>query len=373
MRGSITQKPDGRWTVRWWTPDGKHPRAILRTRKAAEKYLRDRIDEAELGVGHIDRNVTVAEFAENGWSSSKPASVSPRTWSTYDSHYRTHIKPIVGGVKLFDVSTRTVQHLADSLTAQGKAPKTVRCVCATFTQIIGMASAQGRCKPLPRERHARAHLPKHRRRQLVVPTPSQVVEIANAIASPLYALVLVCGFMALRQGEVIALHPSDIDWASKRIWVHRHVDKETGIREEGTKEDAGAWVTMPTIVADALRTHTAEYPSDEWVFNSLGKPYTASRIDKAWRAACKRAGISGVRFHDLRHAAASLMITAGWNIKRVQTEMRHSDPAFTIRVYGHLFPHDDERDRDRLDRALGTALSGPDAGQTRDTGAGRNQ
>jgi integrase len=125
---------------------------------------------------------------------------------------------------------------------------------------------------------------------------------------------------------------------AKRIWVHRHVDKETGIREEGTKEDAGAWVTMPTIVADALRAHTAEYRSDEWVFNSLGKPYTASRIDKAWRAACKRAGISGVRFHDLRHAAASLMITAGWNIKRVQTEMRHADPAFTIRVYGHLFP-----------------------------------
>ncbi len=125
---------------------------------------------------------------------------------------------------------------------------------------------------------------------------------------------------------------------AKRIWVHRHVDKETGIREERTKEDAGAWVTMPTIVADALRAHTAEYRSDEWVFNSLGKPYTASRIDKAWRAACKRAGISGVRFHDLRHAAASLMITAGWNIKRLQTEMRHADPAFTIRVYGHLFP-----------------------------------
>ena len=54
--------------------------------------------------------------------------------------------------------------------------------------------------------------------------------------------------------------------------------------------------------------------------------------------------------HDLRQAAASLMISAGWNVKRVQTEMCHADPAFTLRVYGHLFRDDVERDRALLDR-----------------------
>jgi integrase len=52
---------------------------------------------------------------------------------------------------------------------------------------------------------------------------------------------------------------------------------------------------MPSLVSDALRAHIAEHPCAEWVFNSLGEPYTASRVDKAWRAACKRAGISGAR------------------------------------------------------------------------------
>jgi integrase len=357
VSGSVSQLPNGRWKVRWRTPDGHRPSKVVRTRKAAERYLRDRIDEIELGIAFADRSTTVSIFAENEWKRSKPATVSPRTWSTYESHYRVHIAPIVGRTKLCDVSTRTVQQLADQLTSSGKSAKTVRDVCSTFVQIIAMAVAQGRCRPLPQERQSRAQLPKTQRQALIVPTPRQVQAIADQIAAPLHTLVILCGTMGLRAGEALALHPADIDWTRGRIWVHRQINKETGQRVEGTKTNAGAWVTAPRIVSDALRRHIEEYPSPEWVFNSLGRPYTHSRLDKAWRAACKRAAVTGVRFHDLRHAAASLMISAGWNVKRVQTEIRHADPAFTLRVYGHLFPDDVERDRALLDQALATALS----------------
>jgi integrase len=230
-----------------------------------------------------------------------------------------------------------------------------------------MAAAHGRCKPLPRDRRSQAQLPRIRRRRLNVPTPLQIRTIAEAISTALYAMVILCATMGLRQGEALALHPQDIDWEGGRIWVHQHVNKETGIREEGTEADAGAWVTMPTRTQAVLRDHIAEFPSDAWVFNSLGVPYTASRVYKAWMAACRRAGVSGVRFHDLRHAAASLMISAGWSTKRVQTEMRHADPAFTLRVYGHLFPDDLERDRALLDQALNKLL--PDPAPTEESAA----
>ena len=80
-----------------------------------------------------------------------------------------------------------------------------------------------------------------------------------------------------------------------------------------------------------------------------------STLDNWWRDALKACG-RAYRFHDLRHSAASLMIAAGWSVKRVQAEMRHADPAFTLRVYGHLFPDEFESGRAALDATIATAL-----------------
>lgn len=354
MKGTVTKKAEGQWVVRWRTADGRRPQATLRTRRAAEAYLRDRIDEAEQGIGHVERHATWNDFFAIWEAATKP-SVDTRTWEAYESHWRVHLKPRVGGRRIADVNVEQVQAVINSI---DRAPKTVRGIAATWTSMIGMAAAQGRCRPLPRDRASKPRLPQVKRRKMVVPTPAEVHRIAGAIAPPLYTMVLLCGHCGLRQGEAIALHPSDIDWKKRRLWVHQRVHKTTGERVEGTKEDAGAWVFMPALVSTALREHLAEYPNPEWVFSHVdGRPYSASEVDKAWRAACARAGVRGIRFHDLRHASASAAIASGMNVKQLQDFIRHADPAFTLRVYGHLFPDDQESARDRLDQHLDAQLA----------------
>jgi integrase len=67
-------------------------------------------------------------------------------------------------------------------------------------------------------------------------------------------------------------------------------------------------------------------------------PVTASVFDKSWRLARATTGLEGVRFHDLRHAAASNMIAAGWNVKLVSKQLGHANATQTLNVYTHLWP-----------------------------------
>jgi integrase len=355
MSGTVKRIDEGRWQVRWRTPDGRRPQATFRTRKAAEKYLRDRVDEAEMGIGHVERHATWRDFYPS-WEAATRSSVDTRSWEAYEAHWRVWLEPRIGGQRIGDVSVERVQRLANEIN-QERAPKTVRGVVATWSSMIGMAAAQGRCRPLPRDRASKPRLPQVKRTALTIPAPPEVHRIAGEIIAPFYALVLLCGHCGLRQGEALALHPGDVDWSEHRMWVHQRIHKTTGERVEGTKEDAGAWVLMPSVVESALAAHVAEYPDADYVFNrAAGAAYTASMVDKAWRAACGRAGVRGVRFHDLRHATASAAIASGMNVKQLQALMRHADPAFTLRVYGHLFPDDAKLARARLDEHLIEAL-----------------
>lgn len=351
MKGSIRKKAEGQWVVRWRTPDGRRPQHTLRTKKAAEAYLRERIDEAELGIGHVERHATWRDFYPV-WAAATRPSIDTRSWEAYEAHWRVWLEPSIGGQRIGEVSVERVSRLVAELNQQ-RAPKTVRGIVATWASMIGMAAAQGRCRPLPRDRASKPRLPQVKRRALVIPSPAEVHRVAAEIIPPFYALVLLCGHCGLRQGEALALAPGDVDWGEHRLWVHQRIHKTTGERVEGTKEDAGAWVVMPSVVEEALRDHIAEYPDAEYVFpRSPGAAYTASMVDKAWRAACARAAVRGVRFHDLRHATASAAIASGMNVKQLGSLMRHADPAFTLRVYGHLFPDDAKLARQRLDEHL---------------------
>jgi integrase len=154
----------------------------------------------------------------------------------------------------------------------------------------------------------------------------------------------------------LALRPEDVDWLRRRLYVGGSINVKTRRREE-TKSSRSRWVTLPSRVVDVLSVHVAEYPSPSWVFprTSDGGPWKATKVVEAWRHACDRLGVS-YRFHDLRHGAASLMIHAGWSVKRVQAELGHADPMTTLRTYAKLWPDELDHGRQRLDEVIAESL-----------------
>ena len=342
MKGSTWQLPDGRWRIRWWTPSGRRPSETYRLKAEAERALRRHIDEAERGVELVDRRMTLADFYPE-WEAATRTAVKPRSWDAYSQHWSSWIEPSLGRQRLLAVDQRAVQRFVDSLTRKGLSPKTVRGVHGTLSLILRMAAGYGFARPVERVR-----LPRVERGELVIPTVGDVEVIAARIDPRLWALVRLCAYTGLRQGEALALAPADVDWLGRRIRVAATLNKRTRQRES-PKSGRGRWVTMPTIVADSLAAHVHAHPSDVWIFHRQSRPWPATKVFAAWKAA---RGGDLFRFHDLRHHAASLMITAGWSPKRVQVELGHADPAFTLRVYGHLWPDEIETGRSQLDAAI---------------------
>jgi integrase len=110
-----------------------------------------------------------------------------------------------------------------------------------------------------------------------------------------------------------------------------------------TKTGATRAVTWPEILDEAIDTHLAALPLDPdgFVFpNSQGKPIGhASFMQHHFKPALARAGLPDtIRFHDLRHTHASLLIAMGAHPKAIQERLGHSSITVTLDVYGHLFP-----------------------------------
>jgi integrase len=197
-------------------------------------------------------------------------------------------------------------------------------------------------------------LPRIRRRDYVFLTHEQLRALASE-AGPHRVLLLLLGYTGLRWGEATALRVCDVDFARRRIDVHRaHSDVGGRIVVGTPKSHLSRTVPLPRFLADELAKLATGIPAEHLIFTTTGG--TVLRQPN-WRrdtflSARKRAGLSTrFRVHDLRHTAASLMIQARYPPKMLQAIMGHASITTTLDLYGHLYPGDMDRYADRLDSA----------------------
>ncbi len=159
----------------------------------------------------------------------------------------------------------------------------------------------------------------------------------------------------LRRGEVFGLQWGDIDFANSRIHVKRAFVKGRFTTPK-SKHSIRKVVMSPTL-ASALKKHKLlSAPNEmEMVFaNSEGKPIDADVFARRqFLPALRRAGLSHIRFHDMRHTFATLLIAQGENIKFIQNQMGHASIQTTLDRYGHLLPESHNEVGSRLDKMIG--------------------
>jgi integrase len=124
-------------------------------------------------------------------------------------------------------------------------------------------------------------------------------------------------------------------------------------------------VSLPQAICDVIAVHLSKYPSDELVFTSTqGQPIRWSHFRRRyWKPALDEANLPDVRFHDLRHSHASILIAQGEHPKVISSRLGHSKIGVTMDIYGHLFDGLDEGAADVLDTVFAEAAV-PDTCQT---------
>ena len=172
------------------------------------------------------------------------------------------------------------------------------------------------------------------------------------------ALVTLVAGTGLRQGEIFGLTIDRIDFLRRQLTVDRQLitmpDRAPYLAPPETQASVRV-VPLPQVVVDAVAVHLATWPTDQFVFTTeLGDPIRRTAFsERIWRPALKRAGLSGVTMHGLRHFYASLLIRHGESAKTVQARLGHASAAETLDTYSHLWPDSDDRTRAAVDSVLG--------------------
>lgn len=186
-------------------------------------------------------------------------------------------------------------------------------------------------------------------------SPSEVTRLADAIAPPYKALVILGAYGGLRIGEMLGLKAGRVDLLHSSVDVFETLTEVSGHLHTGPpKTKAGRRrVPLPKVAIDALRQHLLMHPAapDDYVFRSPdGTPTRVQNWrNRVWIPAVDASGLVPLRPHDLRHTAVALWIAAGASPVEIARRAGHASVATVLDRYGHLFPGSENKVNDALD------------------------
>ncbi|MCK9571419.1 site-specific integrase, partial [Candidatus Pacearchaeota archaeon] len=268
--------------------------------------------------------------------------VSPRTQADYEQIVRLHLASRFGHLRLSDIHPGDVDTLVSELEEE-LSPARVRKILIVLRMIFKQAEARGYITSNPA---SFTRPPRQEYREMSYLSWGETRKLL-AVCDPIVAAAVLTG---MRQGELLALRVGDVSDDSvmvRRTWHPKYgYDLPKNRQQRSVRIGAG--------LARILRIQCAGRDPDELVFpNGDGEPQEPTGMVRSkFLPALKEAGVRRVRFHDLRHTYASMMIALGVNIKFLQKQLGHKSIKVTYDTYGHLFPEVDEGIEGRLDDRL---------------------
>ena len=383
MRGSIVKKENGYYIVydvgqKWsekrngWVRHQKWEAAGTREKKA-EKLLSERLNEVHRGEYRERKGTMFRDFADQWFEECIEAGdLKPSTGLFYRRNLDLHILPVFGGKKLLDLRLDDLQAFIASKRKDGSAASTVNGMVTTLTSVFKYAVRTGHLRENPASYIRR---PKRQYREMDFLIPEEVRKFLRHIRPQSYALFLMAITAGLRRGELLAAKWGNVDWDRLQYNIRETMamprKKEGPTFLEPKSVESKRPVDLTPTTMEALRKHRSwqaeeklqagqEYNDKDLIFcQGDGRPLDPDNLVKrVFKTTLKKAGLrTCLRFHDLRHTCASLLIAQGESPKYIQRQMRHASITTTLNVYGHLMPEVHQRAGKKLDLALfGTSL-----------------
>jgi len=350
--GSIFYREDkGLWCAIvqvGFTADNQRKRKTIYSKDKNELLEKKRQLEAELVTGtYIDStNISTGDFLNQWLDTVCKDSLRPSTYVRYAGIVSNHLIPDFGRIPLQKLNPIHIQSLYSKRLRTGLTPSSVCYIHAVLSKALSQALKWGLVNQKVTDR---VEKPKTFKKEMKVLDQDQVKIFINTAKGdnyyPLYILALTTG---LRQGELVGLQWDDIDLAAGIISVKRSL-KELGgklILGEPKSRSGFRSVTIPQIAIDALNLQKSwqevkGFTTFKYVFtDTRGNLVRVQNIVKrSFKKIIKQAGLPDIRFHDLRHTHATLLLLQGVNPKIVQERLGHSSISLTLDTYSHVLPN----------------------------------
>jgi integrase len=355
---SIDKRPNGRWRARYRDKTGRSHSKTFDRRADAQSYLDD--------VGHDMRRgqwidpklarIPFEQWADRWWTTT--TKLRPTTRRGYWGILQHHVRPYFEGWPLSDISYIDVEEFITHLLGQDLSPKYTRDCVSVLSLVLKSAVRANVRKDNPAVDH-NIPVPRRKLHEGDVLNMEQVHQLVAHVKDPYKPAVWLLMLAGLRPAELCGLRVCDVDFVKHVIHVSQTVLPVHSFDSEGfglvtgpPKTSAGdrripipAWLCddLAAMVAARRRANGGELSSgnkDEFLFQTrYGNPLNRDKLrEKVIRPALREAGLPETfRTYDLRHSHASVMIDLGVNLLALAQRMGHSDPAMTLRLYGHLF------------------------------------
>jgi integrase len=346
--GSIYRRKDGSWVAQYTV--GEKRRYIYgKTRKDVAARLNKAIAERDSGIVYDSENLKVADYLDR-WLDSIRDTLRERTWRRHEEITRLHLKPTIGSIRLDKLNALEVQALYRSKLDSGLSPRTVQIIHATLYKSLKQAV---RWSLVPRN-VCEVVIPPRVPKSEIKPLDSRQAKKLLATARdtqpffyPLYALAVTTG---MRSGEILGLQWRDVNLDAGTLQVRRTVFNGAVSAPKTSRSNRG--IRLPKMAVEALRRHPR---SSEWVFCSKnGTSLSVHNLhNRSWKPLLRRAGLPNIRFHDLRHTCATLLLSKGVHPKLVQELLGHSSIEITLDTYSHVLPSMGDGAASAMDELLG--------------------
>jgi integrase len=365
----ITKRKDGLFQGMYTadTPDGPKRKYIYgRKYKDVERKLAEAMGDAARGIYFDDENQTVAHYMECWLEDSARGDLGHRAYHNYKLQIRRHISPAFGRLKLSKLTAAHIQSLYAAKLRDGLKPSSVRYIHAVLHRALEQAV---RFNFIPFHPASRVDPPKIRQEEITPLDAEQARRLLNAARGDrfeaLYVLSLTTG---LRMGEALGLRWSDVDLDAGTLRVSRQVQR---MREGGglvfsePKNASRRTLDLPQRAVEALRSHrkrqveervrATHYENSGLVFaTGKGTPLDAQNIvNRFFKPLLRRAGLPDIRWHDLRHTYATLLLSRGTHPTYVQKSLGHASVQLTLDRYSHWMPSMGCITAEGIDEALG--------------------
>jgi integrase len=347
--------------------DGRRERRYVTGRDQDEVH--DRLDALRMSwkgspTVRRDGSMTLGRHLD-GWLRDMKPRVAANTWLGREQHVRVHLGPALGTKRLDRLSVRDVEKLlADIVEQKHRSARTASHVRVTLRIALGVAQRDGLVQQNVASLAKGPKVPSKEMRTLAAESVKRLLAVTSKEDDA--ALWLVSITTGIRAGELAGLEWDDIDLGDgalhvRRSWARR-LDGSFGPKDPKTEKSKRTIPLTPETVEalSHLRTRQAvlgQAAGTDPVFTDpAGDRIDTTKLAPRLRALLKQAGLSTeLRFHDLRHSAATLWLGHGVDVKTVADLLGHSTPVITMTVYAHS---DDKRKQDAVERLREAITSG---------------
>ncbi|GHO65054.1 site-specific integrase [Ktedonobacter sp. SOSP1-52] len=370
--GSIYHRNDGRWAAAISLDNGKRKTLYGKTRKEVQEKLKKALHEQQEGRMITAPQQTIKHYLEYWLEEVHRQSIRIRTYERYEEIVRLHLLPALGHHMLQKLAPQHLQTFYNSKLREGLSATTV----ISFHNVLHKALDHAmRWRLMAYNVCDLVSPPRRKHIELETLNLEQAQQFLTTVRGcPQEALFLLAIGTGMRRGEIMGLKWRDIDLATGKLQIRRvltripsRVSGKGYIEDEPKSEKSRRNIVLPSFVLEGLKQHGVRqleaklkagprWEEHDYVFcTSVGTHVNPDRdIQEPFKKLLKKAGLPNIRFHDLRHSAATLMLSMGVHPKIVQEILGHSRINMTLDVYSHVLPTMQQEAMRKLNDALGS-------------------